>query len=389
MKIMLVNHLLDSAIGGGTAERTYQLARFMTQLGVECTVLTLDIGLGSKRREALRFANLEVVACLNPRYFLPKLTMRRARALVKKCDIVLLSGHWTILNVLVARACQQLQLPYMFAPAGALVPFGRSIGLKRIYDAMVGKTLVRNAACWIAVTEAERADFMRYGIDDQQVVVIPNGINPVDYRINSLDAEASRSVAKSSGAPYVLFLGRLNLIKGPDLLIDAFSLLAAKHPGVHLILAGPDDGMQASLLQRAEERGLRDRIHFPGFLEGPIKAGILREATLLVIPSRREAMSIVVLEGGICGCPVLFTDACGLEVLALRQAGTMTSVSVVDLAEAMDRLLADPGLCRSQAERLHRIVLNEYTWAAQAQRLIDCARQVLAAPANEQQRNFA
>lgn len=388
MRMLLVNHLLDPTIGGGTAERTYQLARFMTSQSVECTILALDIGLGPGRREAFGFAHLKTVPCLNRRYFLPWISMRRLRALVEACDIVLLSGHWTILNYLVARACQQVRRPYLFAPAGALLPFGRSLGLKRIYDVIFGRAIVRNAACWIAVTTAERADFAPYGIDGHDVVVIPNGIDPDAYRVRFDDAQAFRLATALGDTPYVLFLGRLNPIKGPDLLIEAFPMVTSNHPNIHLVMAGPDDGMLAGLKKAAEMSGLQDRIHFPGFLGGAVKAAALRGASLLVIPSRREAMSIVVLEGGICGCPVVFTDTCGLEALAQRRAGSMTAVSAVELAEAIDLLLTDSEFRRSQAERLQRIVSEEYTWNAQAHRLIAYAQQVLATPSNVRERNF-
>jgi glycosyltransferase involved in cell wall biosynthesis len=43
------------------------------------------------------------------------------------------------------------------------------------------------------------------------------------------------------GSPYILFLGRLNTIKGPDLLLDAFASIASAFPNHHLVLAGPDD----------------------------------------------------------------------------------------------------------------------------------------------------
>lgn len=378
MKMLLVNHLLDPVSGGGTAERTYQLARFMARQGVECGLLALDIGLDAQRRDALRFAQLQAVACLHPRYFLPQLSMRRVRALVRQSDIVLLCGHWTILNAMVARACRQVGRPYMFAPAGALVPFGRSQALKRIYDAVAGRALVRNAACCIAVTAAERADFMAYGVDERRVAVIPNGIDPDAYQLGAVDVQAGQPAVELGGAPYLLFLGRLNAIKGPDLLVEAFAMVAGAHSDLHLVLAGPDGGMLAQLRQAVLARGLQDRVHFPGFLGGATKVATLRAASLLVIPSRREAMSIVVLEGGICGCPVLFTDACGLDELAQRQAGSMTAVSAQELGQALQRLLADPEVRHSQSQRLQRIVLQEYTWAAQAQRHIDCARQILA-----------
>ncbi len=385
MNVLLVNHLLDAVSGGGTAERTLQLARGMAQAGVDCTLLALDIGLTPERRDALKFARLEAVHCLNTRYFIPRLSMRRVRELVFAADIVLVSGHWTVINAMVALACRQVGRPYLFAPAGALAPFGRSLLLKRVYDIAAGQSMVRGASSCIAVTEAERADFAPYGIEAGQVPVIPNGIDPADYRSADPLREglAFRARAGLGQARFAMFLGRLNLIKGPDLLVEAFASLSDRMPDLHLVMAGPDDGMLPALQALVLSRGLAQRVHFTGFLGGADKAAALREASLLVIPSRREAMSIVVLEGGACGCPVLFTDACGLEDIARRGAGAMVAPSAAALATEMERLLQDGSACAEMAGLLQQIVEQEYSWTAQAQRHIALAVHCLGGIAQE------
>ena len=53
MRVLHVNHLLETVTGGRTAERTYQLVRLMVKAGVECTVLTLDVSLTVNRRVGL------------------------------------------------------------------------------------------------------------------------------------------------------------------------------------------------------------------------------------------------------------------------------------------------------------------------------------------------
>lgn len=119
---------------------------------------------------------------------------------------------------------------------------------------------------------------------------------PESFRINDL--------ALGLGCvPYVLFLGRLNEIKGPDLLLDAFCRIADRCAEIHLVLAGPDGRMLQRLRAKSKALGIAARVHFAGYLGGRSKVAALRGASLLAIPSRREAMSIVVLEAGVCGCP--------------------------------------------------------------------------------------
>ena len=370
MKILHVNHLLDCITGGGTAERTYQISRFLARAGVECTVLTLDIGITPERIAGLENVRVVALPCLNRRFFVPKVSFAALVELVSRADVVHLSGHWTLLNALVFRACRKLGKPYVFCPAGALKPFGRSLALKRVYDACVGRKLAQAAAACVEITEDERADFEAYGVVGSQVSVIPNGIDPAQYELSD-PGEAEESFRQKCGvgsAPYLLFLGRLNEIKGPDMLLDAFCRIAGRYASLHLIFAGPDAGMLRQLRDKSDAQDVAARVHFTGFLGGSGKVAALRGAMLLAIPSRREAMSIVVLEAGICGTPVLFTDACGLDGIALAAAGTMVQVSAEALAVGLLSALSDQPALRASAARLNALVRARYLRRSQAER---------------------
>lgn len=368
MKVLLVNHLLDAVTGGGTSERTYQIGRFLTREGVDCTILALDIGISAERRAGLGETRLIALPCLNRRFFIPRVTPKALHRLVSEVDVVHLSGHWTLLNILVYRACRRLGKPYLFSPAGALKPFGRSLLLKRLYNHVIGHRIAQAAAMGVAITEDERVDFYAHGVAAERIVVIPNGIDPDQYQVaNSQHAVSQfRRDAGLGAEPFVLFLGRLSEIKGPDLLLEAFAEVADRFPNFRLVFAGPDDGMRASLEATASAHGLTERVFFLGFVGGQRKAILLQAAHLLVIPSRREAMSIVVLEAGACQCPALFTNACGLADFAQAGAGIMVDANVQGLAGGLQCALADSELLASSAGRLATIVSTEYLWSSQA-----------------------
>jgi glycosyltransferase involved in cell wall biosynthesis len=370
MKVLLVNHVMDASIGGGTAERTSQIARFLALTGVDCAILSLDIGSLNGLQEKLGNVRLVTLPCCNKRFFLPKISWRLICSLVTDSDIVHLSGHWTILNVLVFLACQRLAKPYVFNPAGALQPFGRSLFAKKLYNALIGRMIVKRAAMCVAITKDECSDFVEFGALSTRVSVIPNGIDPDQYLEPDLEdsKETLIKFTKFRNKPYILFLGRLNPIKGPDLLLEAFFRIAKKFPQHQLVLAGPNGGLLDELKSTARQYGIAERVHFPGFISNNEKTIALRRATLLVIPSRREAMSIVVLEAGACQCPVLFTDTCGLSNLADLDAGIMVSVDVNAIAAALEALLTSTEKLKESADRLSKLVANEYLWSVQAQR---------------------
>lgn len=382
MKVLLVNHLLDPVSGGGTAERTLQMARFLCADGVECTLLALDIGDAALRERLSLLGGVRVVTvpCLFRRFFVPQLGYAKLKALVGDADVIYLSGHWTILNALVFQACLWLGKPYLFCPAGALKPFGRSRVLKWLYAKFVGRRLVRSADACIAITESEISEFAECGVQPDRVIVIPNGIDPGEYVLADEASEVTnfRSRLGIGESRFILFLGRLNPIKGPDLLVEAFSYLAPSLPDVHLVLAGPDSGMQAFLEERVAALDLRERVHFLGHVSGCVKVAALHAASLLAIPSRREAMSIVVLEGGMCGCPVVFTDTCGLDAIARENAGVMVPVSATALAEALSNLLDSPQALRLFGERLRDIIRRDFRWHSQVRRVLIVAQHVLS-----------
>jgi glycosyltransferase involved in cell wall biosynthesis len=243
--------------------------------------------------------------------------------------------------------------------------FGRSRVLKRSYNALGGATLVREAAAWIAITELEAQDFGPYGVDPRRVEVIPNGIEASDYVDG--DPAAFRKRYALGDDRLVLFMGRLNAIKGPDLLLEAFAREAAVLPGHTLIYAGPDGGMRAELERRALAAGVAARIKFVDWVGGRDKVGAYRAAELVVIPSRQEAMSLVALEAGACAKPVLMTDRCGFDAAVHSGGALAVPPEPAALGAALRGLL-----CGSQLEqigaRLHDLVVRDYTWDAAVRR---------------------
>jgi len=151
---------------------------------------------------------------------------------------------------------------------------------------------------------------------------------------------------------------------------------------VTLVLAGPDGGMLQQLRLKAEVQGVAACVHFTGFPRGRNTVAAIRAARLLAIPSRREAMSIVVLEAGVCGRPVLFTDVCGLEEISRAGAGTMVAVSVEAVADGLLATLTDEPAMRRSATRLHALVHERFLWRIQAERYKGLCEQLLASRAS-------
>lgn len=375
MRVLNVNITLDPVYGGGTAERTFQMSRFLAKCGHECSVLTLDRGLTPQRRKDLENVELVALPCLSPRFHLPRFGVRRIQQLVAAADVIHLMGHWNILNVLVHFFARRLGKPYVICPAGELAIFGRSRLLKSIFNSAAGRRIVQQAGARIAVTERETTQFAAYGVDPETVTVIPNGINPKDFQ--DRDADAFRAKYGLGDRPFVLFMGRLNAIKGPDLLVRAFTAISDQFPDYQLVVAGPDGGMGRELNQIAESCSAADRIRFLGYLACEDKSRAYHAADLLVIPSRQEAMSIVVLEAGIAGTPVLITDQCGFNQVAGIGGGHVVPATVEGLQSGLVSMLETPAMLNLMGEQLRRHVLTHFCWDTMVGRYVELYEQLI------------
>lgn len=362
MRVLNVTVDLDPVLGGGTAERTFQISRALARNGVECSVLVLDLGLISERVHALDGVAIISLPSLGRRYYLPRLSPRQVRRIwraVRHADVVHLMGHWTLINALAYLFARRLCKPYVICPAGSLPIYGRSKRLKRLYNLVVGKRIVRNATRHVAITENEIPHFKSYGVNPDSVVVIPNGVNREDYLAK--DDRLFRERFGLNEDPFVLFLGRLNQIKGPDLLLEAFSRLKDELSDHRLVFAGPDEGMLPALRRMSREYGVEDRIHFVGHVGGSLKSQACYAAEVLAVPSRQEAMSIVVLEAGMTGTPVLITDQCGFNEVTRIEGGRVVPASVEGLQTGLIELLKSAEL-HEMGANLQRFVEEHHTW---------------------------
>ena len=380
MKILNVNMSLDQVRGGGSTERTLQISRSLVKAGHQVTVLSADAGLSPKNTHQEERRGLKIVALpsLWERFYVPKPSQALVMKLVQDADIVHLMSHWTLINVLAYRAVKVCAKPYVVCPAGALPIYGRSKILKKLYNQFFGRELVRHANACIAISTNEIEQFETYGIQAVKVSVIPNGINPDDFPES--DGSGLRVTLGIGDEPVILFVGRLNFIKGPDLLLEAFCRCNqdGRLKGYHLVFAGPDEGMLQGLKRMASECGLNGRVHFTGHISGTERSDAYRAADFLVIPSRQEAMSIVVLEAGVTATPVLITDRCGFEDVAEVGGGMVVSATVDGLQRGLAEMLQDKNSLPTMGAKLKAHVTAHFTWDTITERYIALYKEILS-----------
>lgn len=189
------------------------------------------------------------------------------------------------------------------------------------------------------------------GVSSKDVTAINNPV-VTDALVAGVAMSPSHPWLQDSGVPTVLAAGRLHKVKDFPTLVRAFARLAARRP-CRLIILG--EGRQRKKLQALVHRlGLDDRVSLPGWVDDPF--AYMANASLFVVSSIHEGLSMVLVEALACGCPSVSTN-CPFgpaEVLLDGKLGPLVAVGdVAGLAEAMERVLDEPpdkGILRRRGE---------------------------------------
>jgi glycosyltransferase involved in cell wall biosynthesis len=310
-------------------------------------------------------AGIEVmqVRFLGQRFPIPLLNPIRIVRLFREADVVQVMGFWFLLAAVCCAIALVAGTPLVLCPAGSLSRYARNSTLKRFYFAAVGRYMIRSAATIVATTEQEKLLLISdFHVAPESILISPNGIAPY---------ESGSPFEFEQKERFILFLGRLTAIKAPDLLLEAFVQVAVAIPDVSLVIAGPDLGLRAQLEERVAQLRLESRVRFTGYVNEEQRTALLGKASLLVVPSHSEVMSMVALEAGAMGVPVVLTDQCGFDDVAKIGGGLVVEVDRAALADAIVRMMSDDNALKASGARLRAFVLENYAWQKVASRLLD------------------
>jgi len=280
----------------------------------------------------------------------------------------LLHAHWIVPNGLAAASLAR-RLPvgvglhgsdvFMAEKPGLRIWTGRALGRSRFLTGCSPELVER--ACALGFP-SERATVIPYGVDTE--AFSPDGSRRALWR---------RRLAIPDEAVLALSVGRMVTKKGYHVLLPILPELLARHPDLHVVLAGAGDRLDELRAAAAPWEG---RVHLPGIVLRDTLPDLYRAADLFVLPAVHDGkgnvdgLPNVVLEAMATGLPVLASDISGIP-LAVEDGVHGRLVPEADgeaLAAALGALAADGQARRTMGRAARERAVRELTWDAVARR---------------------
>ncbi|WP_338502878.1 glycosyltransferase [Sphingomonas kaistensis] len=292
---------------------------------------------GAVRKALARFMP-DVIECQDA-YNLPWAAIRHRR---DHPGTALVAGYMT-------------DFPNVYVERPVSKSLGATIGgaLGRFCYGYCGK-LYRQFDCVYALSEAGGGRLLRsLGVEDVQI--LPLGVDLADFGPERRDPELRRELGLEGDEPLLIYVGRMDIEKRPDIIVEAFRKLPASL-GARIVLLGQGP-------QKDDFEALRDpRIITPGFVtDRATLARYLASADLYVSAMPNETFGVSVIEAQASGLPVVGVDGGAMPERVLPGMGLLGPIADVDaMAANIQTVLA--GDHRAMGERGRAYVSGEYSW---------------------------
>ena len=279
-------------------------------------------------------------------------------------------------------------LPYILRPLGTLDPadLRKKRKLKQIYVSLLEGSNIAGAAALHFTSPQEAKVSERFGHSTHDLI-IPLGVSHTVPAASEAIPTQTESVRDRFGIPsqrpLILFMSRIDPKKGLDLLLPALERLVEQGVDFHFVLSGanPQDPHYEQQIQtRVQTSCLAERTTITGFVSGELKAALLRESDLFVLPSYYENFGIAVAEAMLAAKPVVISDGVYIwEDIKTSHSGWISACEVNSLTQALSQALQSEPERRQRGLNAKNYALEHYSWPAIAHQTLQAYEQILRA----------
>ena len=312
--------------GGGPSRSVPLMAKGLSEAGVEVTLMTNFSD--DMNTHALEGSNVTL--------YVLKEGFKRAdveKYIIKEgFDIVQLQSLWSLDYHKVAQICRKHHIPYLITPRGMLEPWSmkQKAFKKNIAMLLYQKRDLNNAACIYTTADMEARNVRELGIK-VPCSVIPNGIETDGY-----PCRTSKDMVKKQ----ILFLSRIHVKKGIELLIDAWKELVGSFPDWSIKIVGNGEEVYINELKtKINQLGLDNCIEILPPVFGQAKVKLYQSSALFVLPSYSENFGMVIAEAMSCGVPVVTSEFTPWSFLNEEKAGWSIKLGLRELINTLNEAL--------------------------------------------------
>jgi glycosyltransferase involved in cell wall biosynthesis len=350
---------------GGPARIIYDHTTVVLKLGHEVDILS-PVTPGDKIYPAPEGARIIVCKRTTPiSRFFPEFSLEAWDFLKKhihEYDVVHCHGIWHFGSV--APFLFKNNTPKAITIHGLLDKWALHHGYwkKKLFGILFQKRFLKKAQLIQINNHDELNDLRQFlGFQHPNVAIIPNGMQLDELAQLPPQGTFRTKFNLPTDKKLVLFMGRLNIKKGLDLLLPAFQKYVQQYNDALLILAGPDDGYQAETEQFIIQHQLQNKMMMVGMLTGELKKAALADATIFALPSYSEGFSIAALEAMTAGVPALVSDRIGFDgTVAQYKAAHEAPLTVEGVYGGLKQLLQNPEYSHQLAQNAQKMVRELY-----------------------------
>lgn len=276
---------------------------------------------------------------------------RRSLALTKNATVIhFIYNGLTDSAVLAASIAKRHNIPFVFTPN-----ILDTSSERHAWNSARFKYLYQSASRIIALTHHEADWLEKLNIPRNKITVIPYG--PILQ--GEPDAYRFRKMTHTGDEKIVLFLSRIVLLKGYDLLLEASTLVWRKHPDTRIIFMGPaTHEARKAILASADPR-----ILLIEEFDQDVKADALAACDVLCVPSRKESLGVVFIEAAFNSKPVIALKLPVLhEVIDHGKTGLLVDESAVCVADAVVSLLDEPEKAAQMGHLACQNAISRFNW---------------------------
>jgi glycosyltransferase involved in cell wall biosynthesis len=348
---------------GGTVNSTYILSRELSKEGHDVTILTTDIDKDIDYIESIEKEGVKVVYLpyvFNVALLIYSPSMKKwLHDNLKNFDVIHMHNFRSYQNNVVREYAIKYDVPYILQARGSVLPFFQKQKLKKIYDFVWGNKVLNDSKYVVALTEEEKGQYQKMGVSLNKIKIIPNGMDlSIPLSVKKGNFRKKHGITKEE--KIILYLGRIDKIKGIDLLITAFSRLSWDLKNVKLVIVGPSNSYQTSLIKLTKELNIDNNVLFTGPLYNINKFEAYCDADVYTLPSRYETFPNTVLESCACGTPVILTDKCGISDLIKDSVGLVVPCEKKSLKIALVELLENDEFRNRLSNNCPEFVKNNF-----------------------------